>query len=521
MNKFVYPLFCLFMITACSGTGGSTSQTPDNPAPAGPGQTDNTPEPEPEEPVGADCGFDGVVTIGLTGVTRIEAENYDICGNSFSDSDTGNSGGVYREDDVDIYADSVASNGFAVSDTVDGEFLDFTVNVERSGFYTPIYRVTASAAGAALSLSVSGTILDGSTVAVAADSGWKDTTAQATYLTDGLQTVRLQVNAGGASLDYLELAYVEDTILAPQATVNAMGIGINLGNTLDAPLEGDWAPAAQRQFLEDFANASFNHVRIPVTWDKHTATTAPYSVDTAFMDRVELVVDWALAEGSYVVLNAHHESWLKEDADNAALQERFDSIWRQVAERFKNKSSRLIFEILNEPHGMTQSQSDETNNRILEIIRQTNPTRLVIFAGNDYSSADRLLVADIPNDEYVIGNFHSYDPWPFAGQCTRRWGSEADIAELRGIYDQVKSWSEENGVAVMVNEFGSAKYDFTRPDNKCVQADRLLYLQTHASLAIEHGFAGTVWDDGGSFSFYDRANGTWGEEKDILVNANP
>ena len=285
-------------------------------------------------------------------------------------------------------------------------------------------------------------------------------------------------------MDYLELAYVEDTILAPQATVNAMGIGINLGNTLDAPLEGDWAPAAQRQFLEDFANASFNHVRIPVTWDKHTATTAPYSVDTAFMDRVELVVDWALAEGSYVVLNAHHESWLKEDADNAALQERFDSIWRQVAERFKNKSSRLIFEILNEPHGMTQSQSDETNNRILEIIRQTNPTRLVIFAGNDYSSADRLLVADIPNDEYVIGNFHSYDPWPFAGQCTRRWGSEADIAELRGIYDQVKSWSEENGVAVMVNEFGSAKYDFTLPDNKCVQADRLLYLQTHASLAI-------------------------------------
>ena len=60
-----------------------------------------------------------------------------------------------------------------------------------------------------------------------------------------------------------------------------------------------------------------------------------------------------------------------------------------------------------------------------------------------------------------------------------------------------------------------------RSENECVQADRLLYLQAHASLAIEHGFAGTVWDDGGSFSFYNRANRTWGEEKDILINANP
>lgn len=520
MNKLVCTLLCLFTIAACSGTGGSKSQNPGNPSPTNPGQTDNTPEPEPEETVDTDCGYDGAVTISTVGLTRIEAEDYDICGNSFSDSDGGNNGGAYREDDVDIHADSTASNGFAVGDTVDGEFLDFTVNVARSGFYTLTYRINASVAGAAFELSANGAVLEGSTATATADSGWNDATA-AIYLTDGPQTLRLQVNSGGALLDYLELAYTEETILAPQATVNAMGIGINLGNTLDAPYEGDWALAAQKSFLEDFASAGFNHVRIPVTWDKHTAASAPYSVDSAFMDRVEQVVEWALAEGGFVMLNAHHESWLKEDADNAALQERFDSIWRQVAGRFKNKSSRLIFEILNEPHGMTQSQSDETNSRILEIIRQTNPTRLVIFAGNDYSSADRLMLAEIPDDDYIIANFHSYDPWPFAGQCTRRWGSDADLAELGGIYDRVKSWSEENGVAVMVNEFGSAKYDFTRPENECVQADRLLYLQAHASLAIEHGFAGTVWDDGGSFSFYNRANRTWGEEKDILINANP
>lgn len=313
-----------------------------------------------------------------------------------------------------------------------------------------------------------------------------------------------------------------DDALEPHATVENMGIGINLGNTLDAyPDEGDWALPAEERFMEDFKEADFQHVRIPATWDDHTSETAPYEVTSERMDRAEQIVDWALAQGFYVILNAHHERWIWEgEGFTEDKQARFNAIWTQIAERFSGKSHRLMFEILNEPIGLNAEQTNQLNAEVLPIIRTHNPQRLVIISGHNYSGVGTLTEIDLPEDDFIIANFHSYDPWAFAGQCTRGWGSNADKAELTDIYDTAKSWAEENGVALMLNEFGAAKYDFENPDNVCELDDRLAYLDHHVTLAIENGMAATFWDDGGSFSSYDRETGEWGPEKDVLVAPN-
>jgi len=252
-------------------------------------------------------------------------------------------------------------------------------------------------------------------------------------------------------------APVSENALEPHATVAEMGIGINLGNTLDAyPREGDWALPAQRVFLEDFREAGFQHVRIPATWDDHTSDTAPYAVTDERMDRAEEIVDWAMAEGFYVILNAHHERWIWEgEGYTQAKQERFNAIWTQIAERFKDKSPRLMFEILNEPIGLDAAETNQLNAEILPIIREQNPDRLVVIAGHNYSGVATLQDIELPEDDFIIANFHSYDPWPFAGECTRRWGSDADKADLAGIYATARSWAEDNGVALMLNEFGA------------------------------------------------------------------
>ncbi|WP_439509212.1 glycoside hydrolase family 5 protein [Marinimicrobium koreense] len=313
-----------------------------------------------------------------------------------------------------------------------------------------------------------------------------------------------------------------DDPLEPHATVAEMGIGINLGNTLDAyPNEGDWALPAQERYLEDFNEAGFQHVRIPATWDDHTAQSAPYTVDSGRMNRAEEVVDWALDQGFYVILNAHHERWIWEgEGLTEEKRARFQAIWTQIAERFSGKSHRLIFEILNEPIGLSAEQTNELKADILPIIRAQNPTRLVIISGHNYSGVHTLSDIDLPEDDYLIANFHSYDPWAFAGQCTRRWGSEADRAELAQIYATAAAWREQSGVPVMLNEFGAAKFDFQNPENVCELEDRLAYIGHHVNLAIENGIPATFWDDGGSFSTYDREAGTWGPEKDVLVAPN-
>ena len=50
----------------------------------------------------------------------------------------------------------------------------------------------------------------------------------------------------------------------PQQLVTKMGRGLNLGNVLSAPVEGNWAGAATEQYFIDVANAGFTNVRIPM-----------------------------------------------------------------------------------------------------------------------------------------------------------------------------------------------------------------------------------------------------------------
>ncbi len=64
----------------------------------------------------------------------IEAENYDEAGQGFSynDMDVENNGGEYRNDCVDIVK---TENGYAIGYTEKGEWLEYTINVEKTNNY--------------------------------------------------------------------------------------------------------------------------------------------------------------------------------------------------------------------------------------------------------------------------------------------------------------------------------------------------------------------------------------------------
>ena len=48
--------------------------------------------------------------------------------------------------------------------------------------------------------------------------------------------------------------------------VQDMGRGVNLGNTLSAPVEGNWAPIVYEQYFADVKNEGFSNVRIPALY---------------------------------------------------------------------------------------------------------------------------------------------------------------------------------------------------------------------------------------------------------------
>lgn len=77
----------------------------------------------------------------------IEAEDYDVGGQdvAYYDSNSGNVGGEYRSDDVDI--EICSEGGYNISDIEDGEWLEYTVDVNLPGFYEIEVRVASASVG--------------------------------------------------------------------------------------------------------------------------------------------------------------------------------------------------------------------------------------------------------------------------------------------------------------------------------------------------------------------------------------
>jgi hypothetical protein len=328
-----------------------------------------------------------------------------------------------------------------------------------------------------------------------ASSGRKDAGVAPPPSDAGATDASSAIDASDASID-------EDAGPPPTAAqaIAHLGPGINVGNSFDAPGgETAWGnPEIQEYYFDDFVAAGIQAVRIPVTWDQHVAASAPYAIDAAFLARVEQVLDWALARGLYVLVDAHHEDWLKTNptADNLA---RFTAIWTQLAARFQSKSYRLLFEILNEPHAMTVADIDALNANILGVIRKTNPKRIVVYAGTDYSGPSFLEQAKVPakGDRYVIANFHAYDPWSFvSGGPDVTWGTQADKDALAQEFDGVAQYAATNGIPAMIDELGAG------PNHD--KPSRLAFYEAHVADARSRGMGYFAWDDNGGFQVYVR-----------------
>ncbi len=131
----------------------------------------------------------------------IQAEDFDEGpdGVAYHDTTSGNSGGAYRNTNVDIEASSAV--GYNVGWTSASEFLNYTVNVESSGSYTMQLRV-ASANGGSMHVGFSGSSV-WTSVPVSSTGGWQNwsTVEVPVTLNAGRQLMTLMVDSGGINLD--------------------------------------------------------------------------------------------------------------------------------------------------------------------------------------------------------------------------------------------------------------------------------------------------------------------------------
>lgn len=308
--------------------------------------------------------------------------------------------------------------------------------------------------------------------------------------------------------------------------VSNMGVGWNLGNTLDASKHNAANPDIDSYWncqgvdsetywgqytttagvFTMLKEAGFGAVRIPVTWYNHMDKNG--KVNAQWMARVRTVVDYAINSGLYCIINVHHDtgadgtdhtSWIKADEANYTKnKERYEYLWKQIAEEFKDYDKHLLFEGYNEMLDIksswcfasfaAQGQYDATiaasaynaiNNyaqSFVNSVRATggnNATRNLIVS--TYAAAcgtgswnshlkDPLTKLNLPQDDvagHIIFEVHSYPS--IANKNSNGTTTSRNIntikQETADLMNTLKNYLASKGAPVIIGEWGTSNVD--------------------------------------------------------------
>ena len=318
------------------------------------------------------------------------------------------------------------------------------------------------------------------------------------------------------------------------AMVKNMRLGWNLGNTLDAHGEGIagldtqycWGnPDTTQEMIDAVKAAGFATLRVPVTWANHFGGAPDYTIDEAWLGRVQEVVDYAYGIGMYVILNMHHDDhywYIPDEAHEAALTAQYISLWEQICARFADYDERLLFQAFNEPRvigserewkGGTPAERavlGRLNAAFVQTVRGSggqNAARWLLLPTYAASSDRRALRGiKLPKDERLIVSVHGYMTWGYAsgpaGEYTPELRDRVD-----GMLHEFYRHFVARGIPVVITEFGAvAKED---------EAGRERYAAEYVAEAARYGIACVWWDNGNvslpedRFSLLDRESLQW------------
>lgn len=315
--------------------------------------------------------------------------------------------------------------------------------------------------------------------------------------------------------------------------VQKMGKGWNLGNSFDGfdlnnqhAYEEAWGnPRITREFLKKIKQQGFTSIRLPFSVINRQNTAG--KIDPEFLARYKQVVDWAVAEGFYVMVNLHHDSWqwlAKWNGDkNQSEYLRYVTIWQQLANEFKDESGKVSFESINEP---TFEGSKEQANEKLKTINQAfyqtvrdsggkNSTRYLILPTlycDANPEAMNLLYQSILafNDPYLIATVHYYSEWVYSnslgimGFDDLLWDTTTSRKSADRLFQQMNEQLINRGIGVVIGEYGLLGYDLSEEAND--PGETYKYIEYMNKKASENKVSLMLWDNGQHF---DRLKNTW------------
>lgn len=273
-------------------------------------------------------------------------------------------------------------------------------------------------------------------------------------------------------------------------------------------------------------------IRLPINLHSMTLGAPEYELDPLFLYFLDEVVDWAEELEMYLILDNH--TFDPSEATDPKIGDILNPVWYNMANHFKDRSEYVLYEILNEPHGISNSAWSAIQGDVIDTIRSVDSTHTIIVGASDYNSYRSLQYLPEYADTNLIYTFHFYDPFivthqgatwtnpsmaPLSGVpfpydaanmptfpralngtwiqgAFNNYSNEGNATWVQNALDIAIDFSESRGVPVFCGEFGVY---IPNSDNET----RVNWYDVVASYLTEHNVSWTIWDYRGGFGVYE------------------
>ena len=324
----------------------------------------------------------------------------------------------------------------------------------------------------------------------------------------------------------------------PSALPFSRGVNFSTWFEASSPRTIAFTAFTEQDFM-DAKSIGVDVIRLPVNLHSMTDGAPDYRLDPLFLMLLDQAVDWAEKHKLYIILDNH--SFDPVAATDPAIDTILIPVWTQMARRYKDRSDYILYEVLNEPHGIEAVRWAAIQEEVVKAIRAIDSRHSIVVGGVNYNSIDALLDLPVYDYDNIIYTFHFYDPYLFTHQG-ETWGSPPNLKtlkampfpadahalpeippELQGTWieqsikysykkdaavqtlarqlDKAARFSRERGgLPVFCGEFG-----VFMPNS--LPEDRVRWYQTVTQLLVERGIARTSWDYYGGFGLFKTDRG--------------
>jgi len=300
-----------------------------------------------------------------------------------------------------------------------------------------------------------------------------------------------------------------------------------------------------RQDLVNIKSLGFDVIRFPINLHYMTGGAPDYLLDPIFLEGLHQVADWAEELEIYLILDNHtFDPAQNTDPGVGAILEK---VWDQMAREFAGRSEYILYEVLNEPHGITDALWNSIQKDVVETIRQVDTVHYIVIGPAGWNGYNNLSAMPVYEGEKLIYTFHFYDPFlfthqgaswnvpsmidvadipfpyaagempPFPASLQGTWvenmynnyGVDGTVQKVRDLIDIAVSFRDQRGVPVFCGEFG-----VFQPNSG--EEDRVYWYEQVREYLDSMEIPWTMWDYHGGFGlFEENSNGFF--EHDLNV----